>query len=83
VLKAGDHLLVCDNAYRPTRNFCNGMLARYGVETTYFDPLIGAGIESCSSRTPGRCWSKRRARSPSKCPTSRPSPPSRMRAARS
>ncbi|MGC2081785.1 MAG: cystathionine beta-lyase [Bradyrhizobium sp.] len=45
VLKAGDHLLVCDNAYRPTRNFCNGLLARYGVETTYFDPLIGTGIE--------------------------------------
>ena len=44
MLKAGDHLLVCDNAYRPSRNFCNGMLARYGVETTYFDPLIGAGI---------------------------------------
>ena len=44
VLKAGDHLLVCDNAYRPTRNFCNGLLARYGVETSYFDPLIGAGI---------------------------------------
>ena len=45
VTKAGDHLLVCDNAYRPTRNFCNGLLARYGVETTYFDPLVGAGIE--------------------------------------
>ena len=45
VLKAGDHLLVCDNVYRPSRNFCNGMLARYGVETTHFDPLIGAGIE--------------------------------------
>jgi cysteine-S-conjugate beta-lyase len=44
VLKAGDHLLVCDNAYRPTRNFCNGFLARFGVETTYFDPLSGAGI---------------------------------------
>jgi cysteine-S-conjugate beta-lyase len=44
VLKTGDHLLVCDNAYRPSRNFCNGLLARYGVETTYFDPLIGAGI---------------------------------------
>jgi cysteine-S-conjugate beta-lyase len=44
VLKSGDHLLVCDNAYQPTRNFCNGLLARYGVETTYFDPLIGAGI---------------------------------------
>jgi cystathionine beta-lyase len=44
VLKSGDHLLVCDNAYQPTRNFCNGMLARYGVETTYYDPLIGSGI---------------------------------------
>jgi len=44
VLKAGDHLLVCDNAYRPTRNFCDGLLAGYGVETTYFDPLIGAGV---------------------------------------
>ncbi|MBR1136044.1 MAG: cystathionine beta-lyase [Bradyrhizobium sp.] len=45
VLKAGDHVLVCDSIYRPTRNFCNGMLARYGVETTYFDPLVGSGIE--------------------------------------
>lgn len=44
VLKAGDHLLVCDNVYRPSRNFCNGLLARYGVETSYFDPLIGAGV---------------------------------------
>jgi cystathionine beta-lyase len=44
VAKAGDHLLVCDNAYRPSRNFCNGMLTRYGVETSYFDPMIGAGI---------------------------------------
>jgi cystathionine beta-lyase len=46
VLKAGDHLLVCDNVYRPTRNFCNALLARYGVETSYFDPLIGAGVEA-------------------------------------
>ncbi len=37
-------LLVCDNVYRPSRNFCNGLLARYGVETSYFDPLIGGGI---------------------------------------
>src|SRR5438105_6606286 len=44
VLNAGDHLLVCDNVYRPSRNFCNGLLARYGVETTYFDPLIGTSI---------------------------------------
>ncbi|WP_298372647.1 cystathionine beta-lyase [uncultured Bradyrhizobium sp.] len=46
VLKAGDHLLVCDNAYRPTRNFCDNMLTRYGIETSYFDPLVGAGIKT-------------------------------------
>ncbi|HXI06260.1 MAG: cystathionine beta-lyase [Bradyrhizobium sp.] len=45
VTKAGDHILVCDNVYRPSRNFCNGVLARYGVETTYFDPGIGSGID--------------------------------------
>jgi len=44
VTKAGDHLLVCDNAYRPTRNFCNGVLKRYGIETTYYDPSIGSDI---------------------------------------
>ena len=43
-LKAGDHLLVTDSAYRPTREFCNGILARFGVETTYYDPLAGSGI---------------------------------------
>jgi cystathionine beta-lyase len=46
VASAGDHILVCDNAYRPTRNFCNGMLRRFGVEITYFDPLIGKKIET-------------------------------------
>jgi cystathionine beta-lyase len=46
VLKAGDHLLLCDNVYRPTRQVCNSVLARYGVETTYFDPLIGGAIEA-------------------------------------
>lgn len=41
---AGDHVLVTDSVYRPTRNFCNGVFKRLGVETTYYDPLIGAGI---------------------------------------
>lgn len=44
VLGAGDHLLVIDSVYAPTRHFAGGVLKRYGVETTYFDPLIGAGI---------------------------------------
>ena len=44
IVKAGDHLLVSDNVYRPTRVFSNTILKRMGVETTYFDPLIGADI---------------------------------------
>jgi cystathionine beta-lyase len=43
-LKSGDHLLVSDSVYRPTRVFCDTVLRRFGVETTYYDPLIGAGI---------------------------------------
>jgi cystathionine beta-lyase len=45
-LKAGDHLLVTDSIYLPTRQFCNGVLKNFGVETTYYDPQIGAGIEA-------------------------------------
>lgn len=41
---SGDHILVTDGVYGPTRRFCNRTLARYGVETTYYDPCIGAGI---------------------------------------
>jgi cysteine-S-conjugate beta-lyase len=44
VLNAGDHLLVTDSAYQPTRRFCDSVLRRYGIETTYYDPLIGGGI---------------------------------------
>lgn len=40
----GDHVLVSDSAYRPTRSYCDGVLKRMGIETTYYDPLIGAGI---------------------------------------
>ena len=44
VLDAGDHLLVTDSAYQPTRRFCDSVLRRKGVETTYYDPLIGGGV---------------------------------------
>ncbi len=44
VLKADDHLLVTDSAYFPTRRFCDGLLKRFGVETTYYDPKVGGGI---------------------------------------
>lgn len=46
VASAGDHVLVTDSVYGPTRTFCDRTLARFGVTTTYFDPLIGAGIEA-------------------------------------
>jgi len=44
LLKTGDHMLTVDNAYSPTRKFCDGPLAGFGVETTYYDPMIGGGI---------------------------------------
>jgi len=40
VLKAGDELLVVDSAYRPTRRFCDRLLTRFGVSTTYYDPAL-------------------------------------------
>lgn len=43
-LAGGDHLLIVDSLYGPAREFCDSFLKKFGVEVTYFDPLIGAGI---------------------------------------
>lgn len=43
-VKTGDHILVVDSAYGPTRRFCNYELKRLGIETTYYDPCIGEDI---------------------------------------
>lgn len=43
-VKSGDHILVADHVYGPTRGFVSGFLRRFGVEATFYDPLIGAGI---------------------------------------
>ncbi|HML92267.1 cystathionine beta-lyase [Methyloceanibacter sp.] len=43
-VSSGDHILVSDSVYRPTRRFCDTVLKRLGVVTTYYDPLIGSGI---------------------------------------
>jgi cystathionine beta-lyase len=43
-VKTGDHVLMVDNAYGPTRRFCDTLLARFGVATTYYDPLVGDGV---------------------------------------
>lgn len=43
-VEAGDEILMTDSVYFPTRRFCNQVLARIGVKTIYYDPLIGGGI---------------------------------------
>lgn len=44
VTAAGDRVLVTDSIYNPTRRFCDQVLQRYGVTTTYFDPFDEAGF---------------------------------------
>jgi cystathionine beta-lyase len=45
-LDCGDHLLIADSVYEPVRRFCNRMLARMGIETTYYNPSVGRDIEA-------------------------------------
>ena len=45
-LKSGDHLLMTDAVYGPVRHLCDTLLNGLGIETTYYDPLLGAGIEA-------------------------------------
>jgi cysteine-S-conjugate beta-lyase len=45
-VRQGDHILVSDSVYGPTRSFCDTVLSGFGVETTYYAPLIGSGILS-------------------------------------
>lgn len=45
-LSSGDHVLIVDSVYHPTRNFADTMLKRLGVDVEYYDPHAGAGIAS-------------------------------------
>lgn len=45
-VETGDHILMVDTCYEPTRDFCNTIMKKMGVSTTYFDPMIGEEIES-------------------------------------
>jgi cystathionine beta-lyase len=44
-VRSGDHVLVTDSVYWPTRRFCRETLARFGVETTFYDPRAGDELE--------------------------------------
>ncbi|VWC76669.1 Cystathionine beta-lyase [Burkholderia lata] len=46
VVKAGDHILLPDAIYRPSRVLCNGLLTRLGIEATYYDPIRADAVES-------------------------------------
>lgn len=51
-LSAGDHLLMVDSVYYPTRRFCDSILKKLGIETEYYDPLIGKDIDAlCRANT--------------------------------
>ncbi len=43
-VEQGDHVLMTNTAYEPSRDFCTKILAKLGVTTSWFDPLIGADI---------------------------------------
>lgn len=45
-LKSGDHLLMTDSVYEPSRHFCERVLRRYGIDVEYYDPCIGSGISA-------------------------------------
>jgi cysteine-S-conjugate beta-lyase len=49
VLRPGDQLLMTDSAYDPTRIFCDRLLKSFGIETRYYDPLIGGDIAALIS----------------------------------
>ena len=46
LLKAGDHVLITDNAYAPASRLCEGPLKRLGIETTWYDPMVGGEIRN-------------------------------------
>ena len=43
-VKTGDHVLMSGAAYEPTQDFCNIVLKKMQIDTTYYDPIIGADI---------------------------------------
>ncbi len=45
-VKSGDHVLMPDSVYVPSRHFCDTFLPRMAVETSYYDPTIGGDIRS-------------------------------------
>jgi len=45
LIRAGDHILITDSVYKPTRHFADTVLKPMGIEVEYYDPLLGSEIE--------------------------------------
>ncbi|ASF99693.1 cystathionine beta-lyase [Vibrio anguillarum] len=45
-VQTGDHILMVDTCYEPTRDFCEKIMKKMGIETTYYPPTIGEGIRA-------------------------------------
>jgi len=57
-LQSGDHILVPFSVYRPNRQLTAALLARFGVTATFYDPLVGAGIESLMKDNTRLVWTE-------------------------
>ncbi|MEP6702034.1 MAG: cystathionine beta-lyase [Betaproteobacteria bacterium] len=55
-LNAGDHVLIPDNVYKPNRELAHRLLSGLGITTSYYDPLIGAGIEALMQPNTRLLW---------------------------
>ena len=43
-VETGDHVLMTGAAYEPTQDFCNVILKKIHIDTTYYDPMIGTDV---------------------------------------
>lgn len=57
-VEAGDHVLITDSTYTPTRNFSDRVLQRLGVEVKYYDPMIGGGIAELIRENTRLVWTE-------------------------
>ena len=82
-LSAGDHVLIVNSVYFPTRKFANTVLKRLGVEVEYYDPLIGAGISNLVKPNTRLVFTESPGPTPTRFRISRRSPRRHTPAARS
>lgn len=56
LLQAGDHILIPSSVYFPNRKLATTLLSRFGIATTYYDPMIGAEIASLIQENTRLVW---------------------------